>query len=158
MPEVVNGQTYYSRDEWLDLPIVDRHAIEREMLFKHFDRFSDDTVEQFLERVDAGLIDGSSYFAASDEGCACVLGTLLGVEHEFGSAGRSHDMFLKERKIADVIVPLDPDEDDDHLDFGVSPVERLVFNVQQGDTPETDQNLALIEQWTLEYLSPAVHA
>lgn len=154
MPEVIDGKTYYTLNEWKELDLSTRHEIEKDMLFKHLSRFNVDTIKGFLQRVEDGRIDGQSYFSGDPEdptGCACVLGTLI--EESDRSVSPSFSSFKEERNVTDVYVPL---TDDPYEKPGESPVERMVFNAYEGDTPDTNDNLRLIRDWTLEYLEVGV--
>jgi len=81
-------------------------------------------VEDLLCEVREGRIDGS----VCSGSCACLKGTVQRL--------RAH----KYRKPTDMVISPS------------SPIERLFLGISKGDTPPTNKNSWLIEQWLVEHL------
>ena len=131
----------YSHEEWDALPETEKHAIEKHMLFRHFDNAGRKAVEAFRDKLHAGQVEGDVYFV-EDLGCGCIIGTLI---HE--TTGETNPFCMYKD-----IVPDKWRYDDTVMIENVDAAEDLFFNVAQGDTPETNKTARIVATWTDEWL------
>lgn len=143
-------QTYYTQKEWRSLPTEKKHEVEKLQLFKHLDEAGRPAAEFFLQRLEQGGIAGNYYWTENSgpygDSCGCVLGTLA--YKKFGEEDAYAEMTDTDQWESSEFRT-----EDDDIGDSISVVEVLAFNIQPGDTPENNENSALLHEWTSEWLA-----
>ena len=149
-------RTYYTKEEWLALPLRTRHKIEKEMLFVHLKHSGRRAAKFLLQKLKENKIDGSQYFdrgKPDEEECGCVVGLLMtGAGKLKDTAGYTEMDSICRTEVRSAPIQIAPGSYAFEVIEG-SPVETLVLNLYPGETSRENTTVRrMLIRWVEEWL------